>query len=74
LFAKSSGVLKGDALQAYVNRMVHQTPIEKLKKPFGAVATDLSSWASRFISAREYWHGGARIVCGARGVSTSTHQ
>jgi hypothetical protein len=31
LFAKSSGVLKGDALQAYVNRMVHQTPIEKLK-------------------------------------------
>ena len=43
LFAKSSGVLKGDALQAYVNRMVHQTPIEKLKKPFGAVATDLSS-------------------------------
>jgi len=43
LFAKSSGVLKGDALQAYVNRMVHQMPIEKLKKPFGAVATDLST-------------------------------
>ncbi|MFZ6849343.1 patatin-like phospholipase family protein [Undibacterium sp. RuRC25W] len=43
LFAKSSGVLKGDALQAYVNRMVGQVSIEKLKKPFGAVATDLSS-------------------------------
>jgi len=43
LFAKTSGVLKGDALQAYVNRMVAQTPIEKLKKPFGAVATDLST-------------------------------
>ncbi|MCU6435224.1 patatin-like phospholipase family protein [Undibacterium sp. Jales W-56] len=41
LFAKSSGVLKGDALQAYVNKSVGQTPIEKLKKPFGAVATDL---------------------------------
>ena len=43
LFAKSSGVLKGDALQAYVNRMVGQLSIEKLKKPFGAVATDLST-------------------------------
>ena len=43
LFSKSSGVLKGDALQAYVNRMVGQVPIEKLKKPFGAVATDLST-------------------------------
>ncbi|MEB0138498.1 patatin-like phospholipase family protein [Undibacterium sp. CCC2.1] len=43
LFAKSSGMLKGDALQAYVNRMVGGLSIEKLKKPFGAVATDLSS-------------------------------
>lgn len=43
LFSKSSGVLKGDALQAYVNRMVNHVPIEKLKKPFGAVATDLST-------------------------------
>lgn len=42
-FSKSSGVLKGEALQAYVNKMVSQVPIEKLKKPFGAVATDLNS-------------------------------
>ncbi len=42
-FAKSSGVLKGEALQYYVNKMVLQVPIEKLKKPFGAVATDLNS-------------------------------
>lgn len=42
-FAKSSGVLKGDALQSYVNKSVHNTPIEKLKIPFGAVATDLNS-------------------------------
>ena len=42
-FSKSSGVLKGEALQAYVNKMVLQVPIEKLKKPFGAVATDLNS-------------------------------
>lgn len=42
-FSKSSGMLKGEALQAYVNKMVLQVPIEKLKKPFGAVATDLNS-------------------------------
>ncbi|WP_373921762.1 patatin-like phospholipase family protein [Undibacterium cyanobacteriorum] len=42
-FSKSSGVLKGEALQNYVNKMVLQAPIEKLKKPFGAVATDLNT-------------------------------
>jgi NTE family protein len=41
LFAKSSGVLKGEALQSYVNHAVHNQPLEKLKIPFGAVATDL---------------------------------
>jgi NTE family protein len=42
-FNKSSGVLKGEALQAYVNKAVHNQPIEKLKIPFGAVATDLKT-------------------------------
>jgi NTE family protein len=42
-FSKSSGVLKGEALQAYVNKAVHNQPIEKLRIPFGAVATDLKS-------------------------------
>jgi NTE family protein len=43
LFAKSTGVLKGEALQNYVNRTLNQIPIEKMKIPFGAVATDLNS-------------------------------
>lgn len=43
LFAKSTGVLKGEALQNYVNKTVHNTPLEKLKIPFGAVATDLNT-------------------------------
>jgi NTE family protein len=42
-FSKSPGVLKGEALQAYVNKAVHNQPIEKLKIPFGAVATDLKT-------------------------------
>lgn len=40
-FAKASGVLKGEALQSYVNKAINNLPIEKLKIPFGAVATDL---------------------------------
>lgn len=43
LFGKSSGVLKGEALQAYVNKAVNNQPMEKLKIPFGAVASDLKT-------------------------------
>jgi NTE family protein len=37
------GFIKGEALQGYINQAVHKLPIEKLKKPFAAVATDLQS-------------------------------
>jgi NTE family protein len=43
LFGKVSGVLKGEALQNYVNKAVRNVPMEKLKLSFGAVATDLNS-------------------------------
>ncbi|USX12519.1 patatin-like phospholipase family protein [Oxalobacteraceae bacterium OTU3CAMAD1] len=43
LFGKSTGVLKGEALQAYVNKVVNNQPMEKLKVSFGAVATDLKT-------------------------------
>jgi NTE family protein len=43
LFGKSSGVLKGEALQNYVNKAVRNVPMEKLKIQFGAVATDLKN-------------------------------
>ena len=42
-FSGSTGVIKGEGLQNYVNRAVQGQPIEKLKIPFGAVATDLKS-------------------------------
>lgn len=42
-FAKATGMLKGEALQNYVNRSVNNIPLETLKIPFGAVATDLNS-------------------------------
>jgi NTE family protein len=43
LFAKSSGVLKGEAIQRYINRAVRNAPIEKFPIAFGAVATDLQN-------------------------------
>lgn len=43
MFAISSGMLKGEAIQRYVNRAVRNVPIEKFPMSFGAVATDLQS-------------------------------
>ena len=43
LFSKSTGLLKGEALQNYVNKAIGNVPMEKLKLRFGAVATDLKT-------------------------------
>jgi len=40
------GVLKGEALQQFVNEAVAQRPLESLKKSFAVVATDLHSGES----------------------------
>lgn len=37
------GVIKGEALQNYVNRMVRNKPIEQLARPLGIVATELQT-------------------------------
>lgn len=37
------GVIKGEALQEFVNRAVNQRPLEKLPRLFAVVATDLNS-------------------------------
>ncbi len=42
-FAKVTGVIKGEAIQNYINQAVQNAPLEKLKIPFGVVATDLNS-------------------------------
>jgi NTE family protein len=40
---RSRGLLKGLALQNYLNRTLHDRPIEKMARPLGIVATDLKS-------------------------------
>lgn len=37
------GLVRGRALENYVNQLVHEQPIQKLKLPFAAVATQLES-------------------------------
>ena len=39
----SRGLLKGEALAAYVNQQLKQQPIERLRRPLAIVATDLRS-------------------------------
>jgi NTE family protein len=38
-----NGFIKGEKLEAYINYMLRNTPIEKLRIPFYAVATDIQS-------------------------------
>jgi hypothetical protein len=65
LFGKSSGVLKGEALQSYVNKAVGNVPLEKLKIPFGVVPP--TSPASRSCSSAVIpaWPCGPRRPCRA---------
>lgn len=37
------GFVKGEKLERYINQQVRNLPIEKLTRPFGAVATDLAN-------------------------------
>lgn len=41
----SGGLVQGRALQDYVNQLLHNQPIERLKMPFAAVATELETGA-----------------------------
>lgn len=38
-----NGFIKGEKLESYVNRMLRNTPMEKLRIPFYAVATDIQT-------------------------------
>lgn len=44
------GFIKGEALQNFINKAVREKPMEKLKKPFAAVVTDLQSGEMKVFS------------------------
>jgi NTE family protein len=43
---RTRGILHGEALQNYVNTVLHNRPIEQMRRPLGIVATDLHSGAA----------------------------
>jgi NTE family protein len=43
LTVPDKGFIKGEKLESYINHMVNNTPIEKMRIPFYAVATDIQS-------------------------------
>ncbi len=43
LYLPSNGFIKGEKLEEFINKTVNYTPMEKLKIPFYAVATDLEN-------------------------------
>jgi len=43
LILPDNGFIKGEKLEEYINKMVKNTPLERLKIPFYAVATDIQS-------------------------------
>jgi len=43
LMIPDNGFIKGEKLEAYINRILKNTPLEKLKIPFYVVATDIQS-------------------------------
>ena len=63
----SGGLVQGQALQDYVNQLVHRQPIEQLKIPFVAVATELET-GKRMLFVRGNTGRGVRASSSIPGV------
>jgi NTE family protein len=62
-----NGFIKGDKLEAFVNRMVNNVPLEKLRLPFYAVATDIQS-GQEAVFATGNTGAAVRASCSIPGV------
>lgn len=62
-----NGFIKGEKLEAYVNRMLRNTPMEKLRIPFYAVATDIQS-GSEMVFGSGNTGSAVRASCSIPGV------
>ena len=62
-----NGFIKGEQLESFVNRTVRNTPIEKLKIPFYAVATDIQS-GQEMVFGRGNTGTAVRASCSIPGV------
>jgi NTE family protein len=62
-----NGFVKGDRLEEYVNKVLNGTPIEKLKIPFFAVATDIQN-GEEVVFDRGNTGAAVRASCAVPGV------
>ncbi len=67
LTVPDNGFIKGEKLAEYVNRTLRNTPIEKLRIPFYAVATDIQS-GQEVVFARGNAGEAVRASCSIPGV------
>jgi NTE family protein len=67
LTVPDNGFVKGEKLEAYVNRMIRGTTIENLRIPFYAVATDIGS-GEEIVFGRGNTGSAVRASCSIPGV------
>ncbi|MRR53607.1 MAG: patatin-like phospholipase family protein [Deltaproteobacteria bacterium] len=64
-----NGFIKGEKLEAYINRMLRNTPMDKLRIPFYAVATDIQS-GKEVVFGSGNTGSAVRASCSIPGVFT----
>ncbi|MBI5419255.1 MAG: patatin-like phospholipase family protein [Deltaproteobacteria bacterium] len=62
-----NGFIKGEKLEEYVNRAVRNTPLESLRIPFYAIATDIQS-GREFVFGRGNTGKAVRASCSIPGI------
>ena len=67
LTVPDNGFIKGEKLEAFVNRMLKDTPIEKLRTPFYAVATDIQT-GEEIVFASGNTGTAVRASCSVPGI------
>ncbi len=72
LTVPDNGFIKGEKLAEYVNRTLRNTPIEKLRVPFYAVATDIQS-GQEVVFSRGNAGEAVRASCSIPGVFRPVH-
>lgn len=69
--SKFGGLIKGDALQSEINRLVGNRPIDKMKIPLGVVSTDLKTGNSILFQRGDTGQA-VRASCSVPGVFAPT--
>ena len=67
LTVPDNGFVKGEKLEAYVNRMIRGTPMQELRIPFYAVATDIGS-GQEMVFGKGNTGAAVRAICSIPGV------